>query len=106
MIERYYEPFTLSRQADGADLMSEPSYAEVGTYRGFIQPVGGNESSAFNAQAESYSHRLYTDVSTPVLYGDRITQSGLTWRAVFVSQPEGISGRVHHKEIGIEYVGV
>jgi hypothetical protein len=105
MIDRYYRPFTLQRQADGATIVSEPSYTTVGTYRGFIQPRSGSETSTFNAVDESYRHVLYTAKSTPVQYGDRIVQDGVTWRAVFVTQPTGIAGQSHHKEIGLSYVG-
>jgi hypothetical protein len=96
MIERYYRSFTLSRQAAGANVMTEPSYSEVGTYRGFIQPRSGSESTAFNAVDEGY---------TPVQYGDRVEQDGVTWRVVFATQPTGISAVAHHKEIRLQYVG-
>lgn len=85
--------------------MAEPSYSEIGTYRGFIQPRSGSETTAFNAVDERYSHRLYTEVSTPVQYGDRVEQDGVKFRAVFVTQPTGIAGQSHHKEVGLEYVG-
>lgn len=105
MIERYYRSFTLQRQSDGATPMSEPSYETLGTYRGYIQPRSGSETTSFSAVDESYRYVLYTDTSTPVRYGDRVVQDDVTWRAVFATQPAGIAGQAHHKEIGLAYVG-
>lgn len=99
-----YRPFTLKRQDTPASAMTEPTYTTVGTYRGFIQPVSGNESTLFSKVDENYSHRLYTGLDTPVEYGDRIEQDGLTWRAVETKQPRGVSAVQHHKEILLEYV--
>jgi len=103
-LDRYYSAFTLQRQSGGVTIVNEPSYSDVGTYRGFIQPRSGSESGAFQALTERYSHVLYTDTSTPVQFGDRVVQSGVTYRAVFTVQPTGIAGRSHHKEIALQYM--
>jgi len=102
-LEQYYRTFALYRQTKGTSAVDEPTFTLVGHYRGFIQPVGGGQSGQFNADHETYTHRLYTPVATPILDGDQIRQDGVKWRAVFPTQPTGISAVDHHKEVTLSH---
>lgn len=99
-----YRSFDLQRKSTPASAVDEPAYELVGRYLGFIQPVSGSEAAQFNALNESRSHRLYTDVATPVQFGDRIVQDGINYNAVFVTQVTGISSVGHHKEVDLQSV--
>lgn len=103
-IERYYRPFTLTRQTPGASAVDEPTFEEVGAYRGFIQPVSAAVTTNAAGFEERRTHRLYTYVSTPIEFGDEIVQDGVRFRAVNATQPTGISAVNHHKEVDLEYV--
>ena len=103
-LEQKYKPLELQRQTPGTSQMDEPTYVKVGVFRGFIQPVSGGESSAFDKVAERFSHRLYTNIATPAIYGDRVIQGGVTWRVVYATQVDGISSVGHHKEVLLQHV--
>jgi hypothetical protein len=77
----------------------DPTVADVGTFRGFIQPVSGGEASRFAKLDELVTHRLYCPVSVALEYGDVVTQGEYTGVVVFSNQAEGIAGVDHHKEI-------
>lgn len=103
-LEQKYRPFELQRESTEASQTTAPTYEKVpGSHRGFIQPTSGGETSAFNSVREAYSHQLYT-ASRVILYGDRVIQDGVTWRVVSRTQPKGISGVDHHREISLQYV--
>lgn len=99
-----YRAFTIERKSPGASAVDVPTTSAVGTFLGFVQPVSGSELAAFGGLQESITHRLYTDVATPVQYGDEIVQDGVRWRAVFTTQTTGISSVDHHKEVVLSYV--
>lgn len=103
-LARRYRPFLLYRAARGASAVDEPTRTLVGTYRGFIQPVSGSETTQANALKELRSHRLYTYANTPIEQGDEIEQDSVTYRAVFTTQPRGVSSVQHHKEVDLSYV--
>lgn len=103
-LARRYRPFELYRLTPGASSVDEPTRERVGTYRGFIQPISGSETTQANALKELRSHRLYTSTQTPVEQGDEIEQDGVTYRAVFTTQVNGISSVQHHKEVDLAYV--
>ncbi len=68
-------------------------------FRGFIQPLSGDESFKLGKSGEEASHRLYTRVGAPVQKGDKISQKGQVYIAVFTNQLRGITGFSKHKEI-------
>lgn len=95
-ISNYYKKFTASRPNQAS---WDGGSNSLGTFKGFLQPVSGSESFDHFKQDEKVTHRLYTDVSTRLLYGDIITYSGLDYTVVFSLQENGISGIERHKEI-------
>ena len=97
MLSSYYKSFTLYRRTDSD--FSGATYASVGTYKGFIQPVGGGETFREGKGGEAATHRLYTGLSTPAVYGDRVTYKGQNYKVIYAIQPQGISSVEHHKEI-------
>lgn len=103
-LARRYRPFILYRVSQGASAVDEPTRATVGVYRGFIQPVSGTETTQAEGLKELRSHRLYTFTTTPIEQGDEIEQDGVVYRAVFTTQPRGVSSVQHHKEVDLSYV--
>lgn len=97
MLIDYYKTFTLFERVDND--FSGATYSSVGTFKGFIQPIGGGESFRDGKGGEAATHRLYTDVSTPGLYGDRVVQGSQFYKILYAIQPEGISAVNHHKEM-------
>jgi hypothetical protein len=103
-IARYYRPFTIYRQTPGASAVDEPTFEEVGTYGGFIQPV--TEAVTTNAEGfqQRRTHRLYCSVGVPIEFGDEVRQDSIKFRAISTTQPRGVSAVDHHKEVDLEYV--
>lgn len=99
MLADYYTPLTLERAAYVGDNVPKSYAAVSGSHTGFIQPVSGNEQFKIGKAGEKVTHRLYTDVSSPAIYKDRVTQNGQVYYVVFAGQPTGISGVNDHKEI-------
>jgi hypothetical protein len=93
----YYTNFTLSKRTHSG--FSGASWSAGTTYTGFIQPVSGSDRFKEGKSGEDITHRLYTDIATPVEYGDRVTQNSVTYTAVSTVQPAGVSGVGSHKEI-------
>jgi hypothetical protein len=75
------------------------TFSLVGYFRGFVQPIGGNEQFMKGKGGENVTARYYTGLSTPVKYGYRITDSGQSYIMLYSIQPTGISGTGHHKEV-------
>lgn len=97
MLSRRYQAFALSRK-DTSDPF-EPTESDVGTYRGFLQPVNSSETFEHLKADQEVTHRLYTNVDTPALYGDFVTYGALKYTVIYGFQPDGISSVEHHKEI-------
>jgi SPP1 family predicted phage head-tail adaptor len=75
------------------------TWATVGSYSGFMQPLTGNEVFKFGKSAGDVTHRFYTGLSTSVEQGYRITWQGQKYEVIYSDQPTGIAGRSSHKEI-------
>jgi hypothetical protein len=88
----------------GASSVDEPVVTLVGVYAGFIQPVSGSETTQGEGLRELRTHRLYTEVSVPIQYGDEVQQDGATYRVTFATQTTGISSVGDHKEVSLQYV--
>ena len=98
MLTDYYTNFLLEEKSGGGD-WTAVAWGTVGTYKGFIQPVGGSETFRDGKAGEQVTHRLYTGLSTPAEYGQRVTQSGRTYIVLYTDQVNGISAVGHHKEV-------
>ena len=99
LIERYYKPYTLESRIVSNRSTTPTTFANPVSYKGFIQPISGNEKIAQGKGGENATHRLYTYVSVNAKYGDRIMQNSQNYFVISSNQPEGISSRQHHKEI-------
>ena len=99
MLTDYYTNFLLEEKSGGGDFTAV-TWGAVGTYEGFIQPVGGCETFREGKAGEQVTHRLYTGLSTPAEYGQRVTQSGQSYIVLYGGiQAGGISAVGHHKEV-------
>jgi hypothetical protein len=101
VLEKYFTSFALYRRNEPAPgTWGSPTYVlQTGNYKGFIQPISGNENLQDGKSGEKATHRLYTYVNTSVQYGDKIVQGGQNYFVIYAIQPAGISGVGHHKEI-------
>lgn len=100
MLTDYYTPFTLYQKSNPSNSFTGSDYTAVsGAFTGFIQPIGGNETFRDGKGGESATHRLYTNVTYGIVYGDRVEQNSQTYTVLYAIQPTGISGVSHHKEI-------
>ena len=97
-----FTPYAITRTVPGATPTASPTTTTL-SGSGFIQPVSGRQSTAFEKTAEEYTHRLYTTVDANVIQGDIITQNGTEWVAVFTEQGAGISSVNHHKEVLLRF---
>ncbi len=97
MLSRYYRSCVIYKRDDTDQF--NPVMIYVGTYRGFIQPLSGYGVYMKGKNGEDSTHRFYTDVGTPCEYGHKLTQDGIDYIMLYVTQPRGISGTGHHKEI-------
>ena len=110
MLTNRFTPLIIERQEmpdisgnPGKPARSGSAYSTVsGTWRGFIQPRKGGETFREQKGGTEVSFVLYSDVATPAVYGDKITQSGQSYIVMSPIQPEGISSVDHHKEIDLE----
>lgn len=104
-IEAFYKPLTIYRNVPSSTPGQTPTEITIGFYKGFIQQVSSDELFKMGKSAEESLQTLYTYMSTPALKGDRINQSGQNYRVVSgVTQPTGISGVNHHKEIKVKFI--
>ena len=102
VIDKWFtHEFTVTRKTYSDTFASEP-FVNVGTIKGFIQPLSGSLSQRSGKESAEVSYLLYTFVDSEVQTGDRIVDSkGRTWIANFV-QEEGISAIQDHQEIPVE----
>ncbi len=98
MLTNYYRSFEIYEQI-GAGNFAGKTWTIIGYYKGFIQPVSGNESFQKGKGGESATHRLYTSVQTPSKYGYKVIQDGQSYIMIYAHQVNGISGIGYHKEI-------
>jgi hypothetical protein len=98
-IEKYYKSLVIKEQVTTGGSFGTPAFNTVGTYKGFIQPVLGSEHVRNGKGQEEATHRLYTSLSTPFKYGYIVTQNSIDYMMLYGTQPSGISGKEHHKEI-------
>lgn len=97
MLTDFYKPFLIERRVGGD--FTDDEYITVGTYHGFIQPVSGTETFRDGKAGEQVTARLYTGLTTPGIYGYKVTQDGQSYIMLYTIQPVGISAVSHHKEI-------
>jgi len=96
MIEAYYRALTYQAYTDDGYTRTLGT-AQDG--KGFIQPIGGNESfEHFNLSARPTS-RMYCPVSLALKHGDIINQDSLAYNVLWSEQPTGISSTGSHKEV-------
>lgn len=94
-LSNYYKTFSAARPDDND---FEDSSTPLGNFKGFLQPVSGNENLDHFKVDQKITHRLYTPISTKLLYGDIITYSGLEYVVIYSLQEDGVSGISRHKE--------
>lgn len=95
-IEDYYKDYTLVATTVAQWGTNTESSA---TYQGYIQPVSGGETFQDGKAGELVTHRLYTAVSVPAKYGNKITQDSVDYIVIYSDQVGGVTNRQHHKEI-------
>lgn len=99
-LTRMYRPLLCERKTvTGFGVVS---YSLLGPYTGFIQPLSGHGQWQEGKHGEKATHRLYTATSTALLYEDKVTQNGQSYKVLYALQPSGVSGTGHHKEIIME----
>ena len=77
-----------------------PTNSIVGYFKGFIQPVSSSEMFMMAKSAENATHRLYTNLGTDIVKGDKINQNSTDYVVIAdITQPTGVSGVDHHREI-------
>ena len=99
VLEKYFTAFTLYTITPPGTGWGDSTWTAAGNYKGFIQPISGGEVFQDGKAGEKATHRLYTYVSTPVNYGDKVSQGGQDYFVIYAIQPAGISGVNHHKEV-------
>lgn len=105
-LSRKYRALSLKRTIPNDDpFLSAPVLATIKQSRGFIQPVGGAETFSHVKPDQLVTHRLYSPVDLPALYGDIVVQGGDSYNVEYADQPDGISGVQHHKEILLSRYG-
>jgi len=97
MLESRYETVKIYEQVNNGFISD--TFTFLGYYKGFMQPISGNEVFQKGKGGESASYRFYTGMRTPVKYGYRITIGNQSYMMLYAEQPTGISGTQHHKEI-------
>jgi len=102
-LEDYYSDVQIQERI-GAGSFQTPLWQDlVGSpYQGFIQPISGHEKFRDGKNGEQATHRLYTSVDTPAIYGYKVIQNSQEYIMIYAIQPSGISGVEHHKEIVLQ----
>jgi hypothetical protein len=70
--------------------------------KGFIQPVSGSENFQAGKSGEKVGALLFSEMGYNAVYGDSINYNGITYKVLYGTQPNGISGTGHHKEMTLE----
>ena len=70
--------------------------------KGFIQPVSGSENFQAGKSGEKVGALLFCEMGYNAVYGDSISFNGITYKLLYGTQPNGISGTGHHKEMTLE----
>lgn len=66
-------------------------------FMGFIQPVSGNEINRLGKYGENIKARLYY-LDDRIKFNHIIERNGQKYKIEYLTQPEGISGKLRHKE--------
>lgn len=100
-LECYYTDVQIQERINAGSFQSGTTWQNLSgsPYKGFIQPISGGETYRDGKAGEQATHRLYTSVQTPSIYGYKVIQNGQSYIMLYAIQPTGISGVDHHKEI-------
>ncbi len=98
MLEDYYVSLSIERPSRGKS--TDPVTITTFGIDGFLQPVSTGFSNDFRngKGGEKASHRLYSYVSTDLVYGDKVINDSQSYIVLYGIQPDGVSGVGHHKE--------
>jgi hypothetical protein len=99
LLTDYYSGIVIKIRNEPADSFDPVTETTLAGYSGFIQPISGNEIFRDGKGGEQATHRLYTNVSTPGVYGYKVEQNSQTYIMLYALQPGGISNVGHHKEV-------
>lgn len=99
LLTKSYKPYTVTRR--GGTTGARTDVVLTGHfYKGFIQPISGNEKFNMTKSGEDSTHRLYTDYRAGIVKGDKITDhNGREYIVVFAPLDEGITGFKKHNEL-------
>ena len=98
MIEKFYTDITINRlsKSDEFGGNSGTSYGLDETIKGYTQLLSSTDSNRFSSDNEKAVKRLYTNIDTTLLRGDKVDVKYLVINAE--GQENGISNTGHHKE--------
>ena len=101
MLTNRYTPITIYQRINTESFSeTSPTWQIVsGNYTGFIQLVSSTEKIQDGRKGEQATHRLYTGLNTPAVYGYKIIQGNENYIMLSSKQTGGVSNTGHHQEI-------
>jgi hypothetical protein len=102
-IQDFYTTLELYRQTDFADNWGNTSkkgnYTLVKEFQGFLQYRGGDFTQQNQANIDTKTAILYTDLGQGIIVDDIIKQNTDEYQVRSIQEVEGIAGVKHHQEV-------